>query len=68
MAGSQFEDYAPAGLTQLDKERLCEEGKLFASIPGTSLGSRGSASCYSSLTIRPCGNDWRPTRLSICAR
>jgi hypothetical protein len=30
---SQFEDYAPAGLTEADKDRLYEEGKLFLGIP-----------------------------------
>jgi hypothetical protein len=34
VAGDEFEDYAPPGLTEEDKDRLYEEGKLFASIPG----------------------------------
>jgi hypothetical protein len=32
--GEEYEDYAPPGLTQEEKERLCEENKLFANIPG----------------------------------
>lgn len=34
VAGTQFEDFAPAGLTEEEKDRLCDEDKLFASIPG----------------------------------
>jgi hypothetical protein len=34
VAGSQFEDYAPPDLTEADKDRLYEEGRLFARIPG----------------------------------
>jgi hypothetical protein len=34
VAGSRYEDYAPPGLTEADKDRLYEEGRLFATIPG----------------------------------
>jgi hypothetical protein len=38
VAGSQFEDYAPPGLTRVDKDRLYEEGKMFANILGDIAG------------------------------
>jgi hypothetical protein len=34
VAANECEDYAPPGLTEEDKDRLYDEGKLFASIPG----------------------------------
>jgi hypothetical protein len=38
VAGSQYENYAPPDMTEEDKDRLCEEGKLFLSIPGGRAG------------------------------
>lgn len=34
VVNEEYEAYAPPGLTEAEKESLCDEGKLFAAIPG----------------------------------